>query len=195
MTNSQAFAFCCIIFLGLFAFIGIEKYGIVVAFIKISGIFYILSSFAATYWISRFIHSYFKSRYHLEPWRTVSGGPYELSRIIVFLFIFIALLWAIERSGDSVLIAATNLSKNVLWPCTTDTVIFVTEEGTDLWRLKERAGGVTLVTEEVANLWRLKEPLDGVTLVTEEETMEARNLWRLKEHEQFECGDRATSKH
>ena len=169
MTDSQAFAFCCIIFLGLFAFIGIEKYGIVVAFIKISGFFYFFSSIAATYWIYRFIHSYIESRYHLELWR------YKQSRSIVTFLIFIALMWAIETSGNNVLIAATNLSKNVLWPCTTDTVIFVTEEGTDLWRLKERAGGVTLVTEE--------------------ETMEARNLWRLKEHEQFECGDRATSKH
>ena len=138
MTNSQAFAFYCIIFLGLFAFIGIEKYGIVVAFIKISGIFYILSSFAATYWISRFIHSYFKSRYHLEPWRTVSG-PYEWSRIIVTFFIFIALYSAIQRSSDSVLISATNLSKNVLWPCSADFALTEEEtmEARNLWGLKE----------------------------------------------------------
>ena len=132
MTNSQAFAFCCIIFLGLFAFIGIEKYGIVVAFIKISGIFYILSSIAATYWIYRFIHSYIESRYHLELWR------YEWSRGIVTFLIFIALLWAIERSGDSVLIAATNLSKNVLWPCSADFALTEEEtmEARNLWRLK-----------------------------------------------------------
>ena len=147
MTDSQAFAFCCIIFLGLFAFIGIEKYGIVVAFIKISGFFYFFSSIAATYWIYRFIHSYIESRYHLELWR------YKQSRSIVTFLIFIALMWAIETSGNNVLIAATNLSKNVLWPCSADFAL------------------------------------------TEEETMEARNLWRLKEHEQFECGDRATSKH
>ena len=123
-------------FFGLFA-LWIADYGIVVAFIKISGIFYLLSSFAATYWISRFIHSYFKSRYHLEPWRTVSG-PYEWSRIIVTFFIFIALYSAIQRSSDSVLISATNLSKNVLWPCSADVV---TEEETmearNLWGLKE----------------------------------------------------------
>ena len=132
MTNSQAFAFYCIIFLGLFAFIGIEKYGIVVAFIKISGIFYILSSIAATYWIYRFIHSYIESRYHLELWR------YEWSRGIVTFLIFIALLWAIERSGDSVLIAATNLSKNVLWPCSADFALTEEEtmEARNLWRLK-----------------------------------------------------------
>jgi hypothetical protein len=138
MADSRFVAFCCIIFLGLFAFIGIEKYGIVVAFIKISGIFYFLSSFAATYWISRFIHSYFESRYHLEPWRTVSG-PYEWSRIIVTFFIFFALMWAIERSGDNVLIAATNLSKNVLWPCQADFALTEEEtmEARNLWRLKE----------------------------------------------------------
>jgi hypothetical protein len=132
MTNSQAFAFYCIIFLGLFAFIGIEKYGIVVAFIKISGFFYFFSSIAATYWIYRFIHSYIESRYHLELWR------YEGSRSIVTFLIFIALMWAIETSGNNVLIAATNLSKNVLWPCSADFALTEEEtmEARNLWRLK-----------------------------------------------------------
>ena len=132
MTNSQAFAFYCIIFLGLFAFIGIEKYGIVVAFIKISGFFYFFSSIAATYWIYRFIHSYIESRYHLELWR------YEWSRGIVTFLIFIALMWAIETSGNNVLIAATNLSKNVLWPCSADFALTEEEtmEARNLWRLK-----------------------------------------------------------
>ena len=133
MTDSQAFAFCCIIFLGLFAFIGIEKYGIVVAFIKISGFFYFFSSIAATYWIYRFIHSYIESRYHLELWR------YKQSRSIVTFLIFIALMWAIETSGNNVLIAATNLSKNVLWPCSADFALTEEEtmEARNLWRLKE----------------------------------------------------------
>ena len=133
MTDSQAFAFCCIIFLGLFAFIGIEKYGIVVAFIKISGFFYFFSSIAATYWIYRFIHSYIESRY---PFRAVSAS--DLSKGIVTLFIFIALYSVIQRSGDSVLIAATNLSKNVLWPCSADFALTEEEtmEARNLWRLK-----------------------------------------------------------
>jgi hypothetical protein len=130
MDDLPFLAFCG--FLGLFAFIGIEKYGIVVAFIKISGFFYFFSSIAATYWIYRFIHSYIESRYHLELWR------YEGSRSIVTFLIFIALMWAIETSGNNVLIAATNLSKNVLWPCSADFALTEEEtmEARNLWRLK-----------------------------------------------------------
>jgi hypothetical protein len=63
----------------------------------------------------------------------------DLSKGIVTFFIFIALYSAIQRSGDNVLIAATNLSKNVLWPCSADFALTEEEtmEARNLWRLKE----------------------------------------------------------
>ena len=99
-------------FICFFAYEGIEKYGLLLSYLKISNGLILVISFFLTRLAFRAIR--FRFRFS---WNSKQSVFYAILELIIALTIFMSVFFCLSLVSDKLVLLATNLPHDVLWPC------------------------------------------------------------------------------